>query len=104
MNKSKSVKTDAGMEQVLLNIGFGNTVVAERVVTILAPNSSPMRRLKDEAKDRNQLVDATHGRKTRAIVLTDSNHVLLSAIQAETLSHRYSALYRRKEIQDGEKQ
>jgi regulator of extracellular matrix RemA (YlzA/DUF370 family) len=92
------------MEQVLLNIGFGNTVVAERVVTILAPNSSPMRRLKDEAKDQNRLVDATHGRKTRAIVLTDSNHVLLSAIQAETLSQRYSALYRRKEIQDGEKQ
>ena len=104
MNKSKSVKTDAGMEQVLLNIGFGNTVVAERVVTILAPNSSPMRRLKDEAKDQNRLVDATHGRKTRAIVLTDSNHVLLSAIQAETLSQRYSALYRKKEIQDGEKQ
>ncbi len=104
MNKSKSVKTDAGMEQVLLNIGFGNTVVAERVVTILAPNSSPMRRLKDEAKDQNRLVDATHGRKTRAIVLTDSNHVLLSAIQAETLSQRYSALYRKKETQDGEKQ
>jgi len=92
------------MEQVLLNIGFGNTVVAERVVTILAPNSSPMRRLKDEAKDQNRLVDATHGRKTRAIVLTDSNHVLLSAIQAETLSQRYSALYRKKETQDGEKQ
>ena len=104
MNKSKSVKTDPGMEQVLLNIGFGNTVVAEKVVTILAPNSSPMRRLKDEAKDRNQLVDATHGRKTRAIVLTDSNHVLLSAIQAETLSQRYAALFRSRESRSGEKQ
>lgn len=103
MNKSKSIKTDTGMEQVLLNIGFGNTVVAERVVTILAPNSSPMRRLKDEARDRNQLVDATHGRKTRSIVLTDSNHVLLSAIQAETLSQRYAALYRPKESQEREK-
>lgn len=104
MNKSKSVKTDTGMEQVLLNIGFGNTVVAERVVTILAPNSSPMRRLKDEARDQNRLVDATHGRKTRAIVLTDSNHVLLSAIQAETLSQRYAALYRSRESQEGEKE
>ena len=92
------------MEQVLLNIGFGNTVVAERVVTILAPNSSPMRRLKDEARDQNRLVDATHGRKTRAIVLTDSNHVLLSAIQAETLSQRYAALYRSRESQEGEKE
>ena len=104
MNKSKSVKTDTGMEQVLLNIGFGNTVVAEKVVTILAPNSSPMRRLKDEARDQNRLVDATHGRKTRAIVLTDSNHVLLSAIQAETLSQRYAALYRSRESQEGEKE
>ena len=104
MNKSKSVKTDTGMEQVLLNIGFGNTVVAERVVTILAPNSSPMRRLKDEARERNRLVDATHGRKTRAIVLTDSNHVILSAIQAETLSQRYAALYRTRDVQEGEKE
>ncbi|MCF8044269.1 MAG: DUF370 domain-containing protein [Desulfarculaceae bacterium] len=92
------------MEQVLLNIGFGNTVVAERVVTILAPNSSPMRRLKDEARDQNRLVDATHGRKTRAMVLTDSNHVLLSAIQAETLSQRYSALFRSRDPQDGDNQ
>ncbi|MFO7753541.1 MAG: DUF370 domain-containing protein [Desulfobacteraceae bacterium] len=92
------------MEQVMLNIGFGNTVVAERVVTILAPNSSPMRRLKDEAKEHNRLVDATHGRKTRAIVLTDSNHVILSAIQAETLSQRYAALHRTRETQDGEQQ
>ena len=80
------------MEQVLLNIGFGNTVVADRVVTILTPNSSPMKRLKDEARDEKRLVDATHGRKTRAIIVTDSNHVILSAIQAETISQRYSAL------------
>lgn len=80
------------MEQVLLNIGFGNTVVADRVITVLTPNSSPMKRLKDEARDEKRLVDATHGRKTRAIIVTDSNHVILSAIQAETISQRYSAL------------
>jgi extracellular matrix regulatory protein A len=85
------------MEQVLLNIGFGNTVVADRVVTILTPNSSPMKRLKDEAKDDRSLIDATHGRKTRAIIITDSNHVILSAIQAETLSSRFETLIRNPE-------
>ncbi|EMS79869.1 DUF370 domain-containing protein [Desulfotignum phosphitoxidans] len=85
------------MEQVVLNIGFGNTVVADRVVTILTPNSSPMKRLKDEAKDDRRLIDATHGRKTRAIIITDSNHVILSAIQAETLSSRFETLIRNPE-------
>ncbi|MFO7748470.1 MAG: DUF370 domain-containing protein [Desulfobacteraceae bacterium] len=80
------------MEQVLLNIGFGNTVVADKVVTVLVPASSPMKRIKDEARDDRRLVDATHGRKTRAIIITDSNHVILSAIQAETISQRYTAL------------
>lgn len=89
------------MEQVLLNIGFGNTVVADRVVAILTPNSSPMKRLKDEAKDERSLIDATHGRKTRAIIITDSNHVILSAIQAETLSSRLEAVIRNSgETQD----
>jgi len=87
------------MEQVLLNIGFGNTVVAEKVVTILSPNSFPMKRLKDEAKDEKRLVDATHGRKTRAIIVTESNHVILSAIQAETISQRFSALKQQEELE-----
>ncbi|MFK5953693.1 MAG: DUF370 domain-containing protein [Desulfobacterium sp.] len=77
------------MEKELLNLGFGSTVVVQRVVSILAPNSSPMKRLKDEAKEDRRLIDATHGRKTRAMVVTDSNHVILSAIQAETLSQRF---------------
>ena len=85
------------MEQVLLNIGFGNTVVAERVVAILSPNSSPMKRVKDEAREARSLIDVTHGRKTRAIIITDSNHVILSAIQAETVSSRFEAL-----IKDGD--
>jgi extracellular matrix regulatory protein A len=80
------------MEQLLLNIGFGNTVVADRVVAILSPNSSPMKRLKDEAKEERCLIDATHGRKTRAMIIMDSNHVILSAIQAETVSSRFASL------------
>lgn len=80
------------MEQVLLNIGFGNTVVAEKVVAILTPNSSPMKRLKDDAKDDNRLLDVTHGRKTRAVIVTESNHVILSSIQAETISQRFLTL------------
>lgn len=74
----------------LLNIGFGSTVVAERVVAIVSPNSAPMKRLKNEAKEDKRLVDATHGRKTRSIIVTDSNHVILSAIQAETISQRFA--------------
>lgn len=76
------------MEQTLLNIGFGSTVVAERVIAIVSPNSAPMKRLKDEAKEEKRLVDATHGRRTRSIIITDSNHIILSAIQAETISQR----------------
>ena len=78
------------MEKNLLNIGFGNTVVADRVVAIVSPNSAPMKRLKDEARDEKRLIDATHGRRTRSIIIMDSNHVVLSAIQAETISQRYA--------------
>ncbi len=74
----------------LLNIGFGNTVVAERVVAIVNPSSAPMKRLREEAKQNSKLIDATQGRRTRSIVITDSNHVILSAIQAETISQRLS--------------
>jgi regulator of extracellular matrix RemA (YlzA/DUF370 family) len=80
------------MDQALLNIGFGSSVVAERVVAIVSPNSAPMKRLKDEAKEEKRLVDATHGRRTRSIIILDSNHVVLSAIQSETISQRYAAL------------
>jgi regulator of extracellular matrix RemA (YlzA/DUF370 family) len=87
------IGNDGGrMEKNLLNIGFGNTVVADRVVAIVAPNSAPMKRLKDEARDDKHLIDATHGRRTRSIIVLDSNHVVLSAIQAETISQRYEIL------------
>ena len=80
------------MEKALLNIGFGNTVVADRVVAIVAPNSAPMKRLKDDARDENHLIDATQGRRTRSIIIMDSNHIILSAIQAETISQRFTLL------------
>jgi regulator of extracellular matrix RemA (YlzA/DUF370 family) len=80
------------MEQLLLNIGFGSTVVADRVVAIVSPNSAPMKRLKDEAKKDKRLIDATFGRRTRSIIILDSNHIVLSAIQAETISQRFATL------------
>jgi len=72
----------------LLNIGFGNTVVAERVVAIVNPSTAPMKRLREEARLDKRLVDATHGRRTRSIIVTDTNHIVLSAIQAETMAER----------------
>jgi len=76
------------MSVTLLNIGFGNVVRADRVVAVVNPASAPMKRLRAEARVAGKLVDATHGRRTRAIVITDSDHVILSAIQAETVAHR----------------
>jgi len=86
------MRIGGNMDQTLLNIGFGSSVVSERVVAIVSPNSAPMKRLKDEARDEKRLIDATHGRRTRSIIVMDSNHVVLSAIQAETISQRYTTL------------
>ncbi len=79
------------MKTKLLNIGFGNVVVAERVVAIVSPNSAPMRRLKDQAKQAGKLIDASQGRKTRSIIVTDSDHVILSGIQPDTLAQRLAS-------------
>ena len=79
------------MAQGLLNIGFGNYVAVSRVTAIVNPASSPMRRLREEARAERRLIDATQGRKTRSIIITDSNHVILSGIQAETLGTRFEA-------------
>ena len=73
----------------LLNVGFGNFVVAARVVAVVNHASSPMRRLREDAKQNGRLIDATQGRKTRSLVITDSNHVILSAVQAETMRQRF---------------
>lgn len=77
--------------EVLINVGFGNYVLAARVIGIINPASSPMRRLREDAKNAGRLIDATQGRKTRSILVTDSNHVILSSIQAETISQRFAA-------------
>lgn len=74
----------------LINIGFGNYALAGRVVAVINPSSSPMRRLREDARSEGRLIDATQGRKTRSILVTDSNHVILSAIQPETISQRFT--------------
>ncbi len=85
------------MDTALLNIGFGNTVVTTRIIAIVTPGSAPMKRLKEEAKEEKRLIDATQGRRTRSVIITDSNHVILSAIQAETISHRFVTGFEFKE-------
>ncbi len=72
----------------LLNIGYGNMISAERIIAIVSPDAAPVKRLVQGAKDRGMLIDASCGRKTKAVIVTDSDHVVLSALQPETLSHR----------------
>jgi regulator of extracellular matrix RemA (YlzA/DUF370 family) len=72
----------------LANIGFGNVVAAHRVVAVVSPAGAPMKRLRDEARAAGRLVDATEGRRTRSIIITDSGHVVLSALQTETVTQR----------------
>ncbi|MBE6915442.1 MAG: DUF370 domain-containing protein [Ruminococcaceae bacterium] len=72
----------------LINIGFGNIISAERLVSIVSPESAPIKRIVQEARDRGMLIDATYGRRTRAVLIMDSDHVVLSAIQPETVANR----------------
>jgi regulator of extracellular matrix RemA (YlzA/DUF370 family) len=76
------------LSNVLLNVGFGNVVASDRVVAVVTPGSAPVKRLKDHAKETGKLVDATQGRRTRAVIVTDSDHVILSAVAAETITQR----------------
>jgi len=78
------------MKNGLVNIGFGNFVNSDRVISILMPDSAPLKRIKEEARSNKKLIDATHGRRTRAILITDSDHVILSSIQSETIANRFS--------------
>ncbi len=71
-----------------INIGFGNMVAANRVVTIVSPDSAPIKRLIQDAKDIGRVIDVSCGRRTRAVIITDSEHVILSSIQAETIANR----------------
>ncbi len=83
--------TPGEMEPRLINIGFGNIVAANRIIAIVAPDSAPVKRIIQEAREKGSLIDATYGRRTRAVVITDSGHVVLSAVQPETVAHRFTA-------------
>ena len=75
----------------LINIGFGNIVAAERIIAIVSPESAPIKRIMQEARDRGSLIDATYGRRTRAVVIMDSSHIILSSVQPDTVAHRLTA-------------
>jgi len=87
------------MNYKLVHVGFGNMVVADRIVAIITPSSAPIKRLKEEAREAGLLVDVTQGRKTRAILIMDSRHVILSAIQPETIASRFEGENERDEKQ-----
>ena len=74
----------------LVNVGYGNFVPASHIIGIVNPASSPMKRLREDARAQGRLIDATQGRKTRSIIITDSNHVILSSLQPDTMSQRFS--------------
>jgi extracellular matrix regulatory protein A len=76
----------------LINIGFGNIVSANRIISIISPDSAPIKRIIQGARDQGVLIDATYGRRTRAVIITDSDHVILSAIQPETVAQRLANL------------
>jgi regulator of extracellular matrix RemA (YlzA/DUF370 family) len=75
----------------LISVGFGNSVSAERIIAIVSPDSSPIRRIIQEAKEKGMLIDASCGRRTRAVIIADSDHIILSALQPETISNRLSS-------------
>ena len=76
------------MNMKLINIGFGNMVSAGRLIAIVSPESAPIKRIVQEARDKGSLIDATYGRRTRAVIIMDSDHVILSAVQPETVANR----------------
>lgn len=84
----------------LINIGFGNLIADTRIVSIVSPESAPIKRIISDGRDRGQLVDATFGRRTRAVIITDSGHIILSALQPETVAGRFSG----KQDQTGERE
>ncbi len=79
------------MDIKLVNIGFGNIVAANRIISIISPESAPIKRIIQEAREKGMLVDATYGRRTRAVVVMDSSHIILSAVQPETVANRLVA-------------
>jgi len=88
----------------LINVGFGNIVAANRIIAIVSPESAPIKRIIQEARDRGMLIDATYGRRTRAVIVTDSDHIILSAVQPETVAHRLGGKVNDTVVIDGEEQ
>jgi regulator of extracellular matrix RemA (YlzA/DUF370 family) len=84
----------------LINIGFGNMVSASRVIAIISPESAPVKRIIQEAREGRALVDATYGRRTRAVIITDSDHVILSSLQPETVANRLNDSYDDEDEED----
>ena len=84
----------------LINIGFGNLVSADRLVAVVGPDSAPIKRMVQEARDRGVLIDATYGRRTRAVLIMDSDHVVLSALQPETVAARFAGETEEGETED----
>ncbi len=80
------------MDSKVINIGLGNFVLRSRIVTVVNPLSSPMRRLKEDAKNDGRLIDATQGRRTRSFIITDSNHVILSSVSSDTIIQRLESV------------
>ena len=76
------------MDIKLVNIGFGNIVSANRIITIVSPESAPIKRIIQETREKGMLIDATYGRRTRAVIVTDSGHIILSSVQPETVANR----------------
>ncbi|HAT97899.1 MAG: DUF370 domain-containing protein [Acidaminococcaceae bacterium] len=75
----------------MINIGFGNIVSSNRIIAIISPESAPIKRIISEARDKGLLIDATYGRRTRAVIVMDSSHVILSAVQPETVANRFGS-------------
>ena len=88
----------------LINIGFGNMVSAARLIAIVSPESAPIKRIIQNAKEKNMLIDATYGRRSRSVLVTDSDHVILSPIQPETIANRLSSEYEAAEEEENEEE
>lgn len=82
----------------LINIGFGNMVNADRLIAVVSPDSAPVKRIVQDAKEKGNLIDATHGRRTRAVIITDSDHVILSYLQTETVANKFEGDSAEEEI------
>ncbi|MBN2057026.1 DUF370 domain-containing protein [bacterium] len=90
----------SGKGMALVNAGFGNMVVASRIVAVVVPGSAPIKRLRETAKGNQKLIDATQGRRTRSVIITDSDHVILSAIQHDTIAQRIENVNRQAKKED----